>query len=536
MTLPPMVERELRVAARRPATHKVRFFAALGVLSLWLLLMVMGRSTPASTLGPLLFGVIGGAAFGFALLAGVFFTADCLSEERREETLGLLFLTDLRGYDVVLGKLAATSLQAAYGLLAVLPLLGLPVLMGGVSGAAFGRMILVLLVTLFLSLSVGLMVSALSREARQAMAGTFGTMLAISAFFPVLYWVLTLIPRVGRFPPLLIPSPVFAFFLSFEGASGSGPRWLAFWLSLGLIAGFAVVSLGLAACLLPRTWARVPRARPTPLSPPGPAVSARRTRLAREARAARSWQPALWLALRKPGDGRGAGRLPAVVFVLWAAFFVAAACGGRAGGDAFGWAMLAAFSLHLLVKSLLALEATRLLCQAIQSGALELLLTTPLPEHEIVAGQLRAAMRKFGWWWGMLAVVNLAMTGLVNLPRLPMGPIDRAVFTGLFLGGIVGALADLAAIVLVGMRQALRTGRHHRATFGTLGRVLVPGWGAMVVLFFLSRTQFFRRPEMIELAFGLWLVFGLAVDVVMGGRAYASLRRGFRGILLAAKA
>lgn len=435
---------------------------------------------------------------------------------------------------MVLGKLAATSLQAAYGLLAVLPMLGLPVLMGGVSGGAFARMVLVVLVTLFLSLSVGLMVSALSREARQAMAGTFGTILAITALPPALYWALALFPRVGRFPPLLIPSPAFAFFLSFEGASGAGARWLAFWLSLALLAGMAMVSLGVAAYFLPRIWAKAPRERPRSRAAPDLAASARRSRLAREARVARSWRPALWLALRNPGGRRGVGLLPALVLLLWVAFFVAAAFGGRAS-DSFGWALVASFSLHLLVKSLLALEATRLLCQAVQSGALELLLTTPLSEHEIVAGQLRAAMWKFGWWWGTLAVVNLAMCGLVNLPTLAMGPVDRAVFSELLLGGIVGAFADLPALVLVGMRQALRTRRHNRATLGTLGRVLVPGWLAMVVLFFLCQTQFFRRPEMIELAFGLWLVLGLAVDVVMGGRAYAALRRGFRGVLGAAK-
>ena len=34
-------------------------------------------------------------------------TADCLSEEKREGTLGLLFLTDLRGYDIVVSSSSA---------------------------------------------------------------------------------------------------------------------------------------------------------------------------------------------------------------------------------------------------------------------------------------------------------------------------------------------------------------------------------------------------------------------------------------------
>ena len=58
-----------------------------------------------------LFCILTGSAVFYCLLSGVWFTADCLSEEKREGTLGLLFLTDLKGYDVVLGKLVATSAE-----------------------------------------------------------------------------------------------------------------------------------------------------------------------------------------------------------------------------------------------------------------------------------------------------------------------------------------------------------------------------------------------------------------------------------------
>ena len=67
-----------------------------------------------------------GFAFSYCLLVGTFFTADCLSEEKRDGTLGLLFLTDLHSYNVVLGKWVAASLAGFHGLLAMLPALGLP--------------------------------------------------------------------------------------------------------------------------------------------------------------------------------------------------------------------------------------------------------------------------------------------------------------------------------------------------------------------------------------------------------------------------
>jgi len=80
-----------------------------------------------------LFGNLTGAAVLYCLFSGVRATADCLSEEKREGTLGLLFLTDLKGYDVVLGKLAGTSLNALYSLLAVVPLLAVPLLLAAVA-------------------------------------------------------------------------------------------------------------------------------------------------------------------------------------------------------------------------------------------------------------------------------------------------------------------------------------------------------------------------------------------------------------------
>lgn len=93
MTFLPIVERELRVAARRPGTYWTRWLAALGMMVVWLLLFAVNRRVSAAELSKTLFVALGVLALGFCLFAGVFLTADCLSEEKREGTLGLLFLT-----------------------------------------------------------------------------------------------------------------------------------------------------------------------------------------------------------------------------------------------------------------------------------------------------------------------------------------------------------------------------------------------------------------------------------------------------------
>ena len=149
MTFLPIVDRELRAAGRRRSTYWLRFLAAaaaiaVGVCFIW----TAPSAMPVHQVSKGFFTLLASLSFGFCLLAGIFLTADCLSLEKREGTLGLLFLTDLNGFDVVLGKLAASSVQCFYALLAVLPLLGLPLLTGGVTAGEFWRMNLAPVTTL----------------------------------------------------------------------------------------------------------------------------------------------------------------------------------------------------------------------------------------------------------------------------------------------------------------------------------------------------------------------------------------------------
>src|SRR6185503_20007720 len=106
--------------------------------------------------------------------------------ERREGTLGLLFLTDLKSYDVVTGKLAASSINSFFGLLAVFPVLSLAMLAGGITVGEFWRMALALSSTLALSLTAGLAVSARNVAERRAIVGTTLLLAGISGGLPLL--------------------------------------------------------------------------------------------------------------------------------------------------------------------------------------------------------------------------------------------------------------------------------------------------------------------------------------------------------------
>ena len=90
------------MAARKRSTFWLRSAAALTALLIGSGCMILNvlQGTRTFAMGSVLFSVLTWMCLVTGLCAGLFFTSDCLSEEKREGTLGLLFLTDLRGYDV----------------------------------------------------------------------------------------------------------------------------------------------------------------------------------------------------------------------------------------------------------------------------------------------------------------------------------------------------------------------------------------------------------------------------------------------------
>src|SRR6266853_4524332 len=200
MTFLPIVQRELRVASRRKSTYRLRSWTAIiaiGVSFVSLVFFLLtGRAR--ANIGNLLFANLTSCAFGLCLLAGVFLTADSLSEEKREGTLGLLFLTDLCGYDIVLGKFVAMLLQALYGLLALLPIIAISLLLGGVTGGELWRRALALINGLFVSLAAGIWVSALVRDSQAAIGRVFG----------LIFLLVVALPSVAAAGSLPLVSPI----------------------------------------------------------------------------------------------------------------------------------------------------------------------------------------------------------------------------------------------------------------------------------------------------------------------------------------
>jgi ABC-type transport system involved in multi-copper enzyme maturation permease subunit len=533
MTLVPLIDRELRVAARRRATYRVRFFSALGVVAVWFFLFVTARGSSSVELSRGLFTAVGVLGLGFGLFAGAFLTADCLSEEKREGTIGLLFLTDLKAYDIVMAKVIANSIQSAYGLLASLPIAALPLLMGGVTLGEFWRVALAILATLLLSISWGVCVSALSREPREAVTRTIGGLLVVAGILPALWWLWFAFGAGGARSLLLWPSPVFTFRSAFEVYYRSGQGAHDFWCSLLLVLAMGVTSLALSIVILPRAWQEGTRGSIKPAGaqprPSGLAAEPVQTDLRP---GLLETDPAGWLALREAPPRKTGLSWYALLVGLWFCFLLAALFSST-HKEAFVGCLFTSVVLHWLLKYSVAVEATRQLSADHHSGALELLLATPLSEADILRGQTRALCSRFTGLLGLATALNLGLCWVVVAfgSVLSMSVTDRAIFFELFCGGILVLWCDFVALSSAGQWMALRARRHSRAILATLGRVMMVPWaGLFLLVFFMSQGRGISQNQL-TLVFASWFALGFINAIAVAARAKVVLAGGFRRLL-----
>ena len=101
--------RELQSAARRRGIYRSRYMAGIcalagGAFALFWSAYLPGKTPP----GLALFWFLSAVAAILCFAAGFLLTCDSISREKREGTLGLLFLTSLGLHEIVLGKLAAS--------------------------------------------------------------------------------------------------------------------------------------------------------------------------------------------------------------------------------------------------------------------------------------------------------------------------------------------------------------------------------------------------------------------------------------------
>jgi ABC-type transport system involved in multi-copper enzyme maturation permease subunit len=526
MTFLPIVGRELRVAARRRSTFWARTAVALGAIVIGIFFYAASlEATPQSVAQRIFRGLVVLCTF-FCLFAGRLFTADCLSEEKREGTLGLLFLTDLKGYDIVLGKLAATSLNGFYGLLAVFPVLGVPILLGGISPGEFWRVVLVLANTFLFSLAVGIFVSALSRDARRAMGANLLLLLFIICIPGGCAAALYLLSSQQFHPELLFSCPFFSLYL----CDDSVYRWRQthFWSSVAVLHCLTWFLLIVAGWIVRHSWQDRP-AGPRQINLRdlwhswsfGPASKRARFRTH-----LLNINAFYWLA--------GCARLKPVQ--VWVVLLFVAGWWLRArlqlgsmwlDESTNGTNLATAIILNVALKLWVALEACHPLAGNRQAGSFELLLPTRLTVREVLLGQWLALRRQFL----APALLSADVALLFMIAAVQHSLDDHGMIIATWLSGICLFVADVTALGWAAMYSALTTRTPYQAAVSAISRILIAPWIVLIAIIVLANVfaSISGTPEPRPAFYvAWWLGLGLATDLIYGLSARRQLLTRFR--------
>lgn len=525
MTVLPIVARELRVASRRRATYWSRTLTVgVAVAIFGFLILGMGHM-PHRQMGQTLFWSMGFCFFWVALMAGLHHTADCLSSEKRGGTLGLLFLTPLTGWDVVLGKLAATSLNASYGLTAILPVLAVPLLMGGVTVGEFGRFALMLLSTLFFSLSAGVLASAWSRQPRAAAGLTLLFIVTVHGLGPLLGALQGVHSGLPLSEIYLMSSVGYAAAASSESGYSRLPE--GYWISLAITLTEACMVLWLAAKLVRTSWQeKVERPYGGSLRKTwrrvlyGDAATQHRFRCRLLDRNA-----CLWLS------GRHRYR-PWMVWGTLGLVGLSWVCGYIKLGD--DWLappmhVLTALCLHLLLTMWMASDASQMLGPDYRSGALELVLGTSMGVRPMLQGHMAALRRQF---LGPTLTVMGVDVALMMAGAHEIGGGEAKVWNATWLCVVALLPFNLVVLAWIAMWRGIAEKRSNRAPGSSFALVMLLPWFLLVLLTLAAGLARVRSPIQGPYSFlGGYVFLQVLVNVIVLSYAMDRLTRTLRSRL-----
>lgn len=341
------------------------------------------------------------------------YTVGIFAEERRNQTLGLLFLCGIRPVELFLSKTLGSALVSFSRLLIVYPFLAISFFGGGVSLDVFIATIFSLPVLLLFVFSVCVLASVLCQEESTAMfvAILIGVLLC---FAPSLVYTLadSWANPDSSTTTLLVFSPALPAYVAAKHLGGATIG--DFWLASGISVLWSLLILFIAGFVLSRVWQDKPETSPTGTflakldarfqsKAHGDAASRKKLSL--------RWHdtnPYVWLATRDRWPVTLAWIVVGSVMLLWLGACVVWPDGWMCPANFF----LSAIILNYALGWVSLFAAAKTIGDNRRSGALELLLTTPLNHLDIIRGQmvvLREQFRPVAWAILIFETVMLAV-------------------------------------------------------------------------------------------------------------------------------
>ena len=415
--------RELRAGSRRWTTYWLRLLGAAAVVIAIFFWFTEDSSSPRA--GSDLFAVMHRIVFGGIWVLAPLLACDCLSQEKREGTLGLLFLTNLKARHIVTAKAFAHGLRSLTMWAAMLPIIAVPLLLGGIHWKELLLSVGLMLSALCLGTAAGIVASSasvgISRSAASALCFSGLFFLCFCGLLAFGYFAFT-----AWFFPKSWAGTVVSIDGMIEVAAAIGFNTDSVWNELFnsrrisprqqdiVVAGvFALAALcfallagviALSAWQIRRNWQDRPKTKRqaevesffcTPVFWQGAFRKWMRRSLERN--------PIGWLEKR-----RWSGRVTAWIWFSIMISFASTAVSLTNFYRGDGASMLNALMWLLLIS--MAYVAAGSFRRERETGALELIVVTPLSEREIIFGRLRGLwshfLPAFVVWMGVVLYIS----------------------------------------------------------------------------------------------------------------------------------
>lgn len=502
--LGPIFTRELVTVPRRSGHYAARaaMIGLLGILGITTWQATVGFSRDATlgetaAFGLLLFQIVAFVQLLLTMFFAALSAAGAVSQEKDRRTFVLLLLTDMRDYEIVLGKLIGALLPILTLQLVSAPVLALLLLLGGIDPEQVWQAVVVLLASAVAAGSLGGLVALWREKTYQA--------LALSVLFLVLYVCLT--QGLGTVGPVLSAGadwptvqawldPFLAMQTVLEppaaGRAGLAPAYgfvlvMVAW--CGLMNGVGIWKL--------RKWnpsgepiiqREVVVADPNAEADEAVAAEKRARAHAAPGQARQVWpNPILWREVRTLAYGRR----PLLVkfafgIVLALILYFAVSELNRPGGRPVFAAAYGLVPIAVLSLLLVAAQAVTSVTSERDGGALDVLLVTDVSPKEFVFGKLLGVLYNCKEYIlpPLLLALFYAIRGALSRtpPDTPAGAVLAANFGPLI--AVVGALVVLFGFaVALGLHVSLRISQSRMAIAHTLGTVFFLSIGTLISIY-----------------------------------------------------